>query len=133
MSTSTRQVSLPSPPVPRSRMDPLQEPMLDIASRSDTRWENPGTGAYHVGEDPDERTLAVLEKHGVPVSCQARKVGLSDFKDFAYIFAMDSQNLNNLERLQPKESKARSELEYCPLGPLSLCPLSRSLSIDDAS
>jgi len=55
-----------------------------------------GTGAYHVGDAPDPRTLAVLSNHGITsthYSHSARKFRTEDLKDFDYIFAMDSENL----------------------------------------
>lgn len=39
-----------------------------------------GTGAYHVGDDPDDRTMATLAEHGVTDYVHAaRKVSLAFF------------------------------------------------------
>ncbi|KAI0134002.1 phosphotyrosine protein phosphatase I superfamily [Xylariales sp. AK1849] len=58
-----------------------------------------GTGAYHAGDDPDDRTVATLESHGITdYTHAARKVRSSDFEDFDYIFAMDRSNLSDLHR-----------------------------------
>jgi low molecular weight phosphotyrosine protein phosphatase len=73
-----------------------------------------GTDAYHVGDTPDPRTLAVLKEHHITnYTHQARKFkGASDFKAFDYIFAMDRQNEEDLleqrERLL-KQGKLRDE------------------------
>lgn len=60
-----------------------------------------GTGAYHTGDSPDSRTMSVLADHGITEDYYqhaARKFSTSDFSDFDYIFAMDTDNLRYLER-----------------------------------
>ncbi|KAI0151524.1 phosphotyrosine protein phosphatase I superfamily [Pestalotiopsis sp. NC0098] len=58
-----------------------------------------GTGAYHAGDDPDDRTMSTLKKHGITDYVHAaRKVHSSDFEKFDYIFAMDRSNLSDLLR-----------------------------------
>lgn len=66
-----------------------------------------GTGAYHVGEEPDERTVAVLKKKGIPCNSLARAVSREDFSRFDYIFGMDTNNVRNLRDMQPKGTKAQ--------------------------
>lgn len=40
------------------------------------RIDSCGTGAYHVGEEPDDRTMATLEEHGITDYIhRGRKVG----------------------------------------------------------
>lgn len=59
-----------------------------------------GTGAYHVGDAPDPRTISVLSKHGITskfYAHQARKFKSQDFHDFDYIFAMDENNKDYLD------------------------------------
>ncbi|KAG8933150.1 hypothetical protein FRC02_012374 [Tulasnella sp. 418] len=68
--------------------------------------DSAGTGAYHIGEDPDDRTVDTCKKHGVPIDHLARAVTLSDFTEFDYILASDKQNLSNLQRKAPKNSTA---------------------------
>jgi low molecular weight phosphotyrosine protein phosphatase len=59
------------------------------------------SGAYHAGDDPDDRTMSTLEKHGITDYVHAaRKVRASDFDKFDYIFAMDRSNLSDLKRLE---------------------------------
>ncbi|KAK8099757.1 low molecular weight phosphotyrosine protein phosphatase [Apiospora kogelbergensis] len=64
-----------------------------------------GTGAYHAGDDPDDRTMSTLAKHGITdYTHAARKVRASDFDEFDYIFAMDRSNLSDLQRYTKKSS-----------------------------
>lgn len=66
-----------------------------------------GTGAYHVGDGPDSRTMATLEKNGITTYRHAaRKFSpTSDFANFDYILAMDDDNLSDLLRLRQREVK----------------------------
>lgn len=65
-----------------------------------------GTADYHVGEEPDERTTMTCKKHNVPVSHEAQQISQEHFKTFDYILASDLNNLANLERIKPRNSKA---------------------------
>lgn len=62
--------------------------------------DSAGTSDYHIGELPDERTLSCAQRHGMGIKHRGRQVQLSDFRDFAYIIAMDSNNLENLKQLK---------------------------------
>ena len=67
-----------------------------------------GTGAFHIGNQPDRRTLAVLEKNGIGgFRHSARAVRHQDFQDFDYIMAMDDENLEDLVELK-RSIKTRS-------------------------
>ncbi|KAH8156656.1 hypothetical protein CIB48_g11591 [Xylaria polymorpha] len=58
-----------------------------------------GTGGYHIGDEPDERTLSTLSDHGITnYTHAARRLRDGDFKEFDYIFAMDSSNYSDLQR-----------------------------------
>jgi len=57
-----------------------------------------GTGAYHIGDSPDPRTMSVLRDHGITYTHAARKFRTADFDEFDYIFAMDEDNKDYLDR-----------------------------------
>ncbi|KAI1823394.1 LMWPc-domain-containing protein [Xylaria intraflava] len=58
-----------------------------------------GTGGYHIGEEPDDRTLSTLKGHGITnYKHAARRLRDSDFRDFDYIFAMDHSNQSDVVR-----------------------------------
>lgn len=63
------------------------------------RVDSAGTGAYHVGEGPDVRSLEVAKRNGVALEGRARQVAASDFREWDVIVAMDRENLRNLEAL----------------------------------
>jgi len=72
--------------------------------------DSAGTGAYHTLNPPDDRTLETLRAHGITdYDHGARQVHAGDFQDFDYIFAMDSYNFSDLQRLQRRtESKGKT-------------------------
>lgn len=62
--------------------------------------DSAGTGAWHVGGSPDQRSIEVAEKHGLDITYQrARKIRSNDFEVFDLIFAMDVSNFQDLTRL----------------------------------
>lgn len=66
--------------------------------------DSAGTHGYHVGEPPDPRAIKHAKARGVDLSrLRARRVSRDDFQRFDWIFAMDMQNLENLQDLVPAE------------------------------
>ena len=70
-----------------------------------------GTGAYHVGDSPDSRTMSTLRSNGITTyKHAARKFSPStDFEKFDYILAMDDANLEDLLELRERVIKKRGE------------------------
>ncbi|KAM0754944.1 LMWPc-domain-containing protein [Meredithblackwellia eburnea MCA 4105] len=75
-----------------------------------TRIDSAGTGGYHIGEEPDDRSVAICRKHGVPINSTCRQLETVDFHEFDVIVGMDNQNMSNMERVRPKGSKAKVAL-----------------------
>ena len=65
-----------------------------------------GTAGYHIGDDPDPRTVAVCQKHRVPINHHARQLSARDFAEFDYILGMDTSNISNINRIRPAGSSA---------------------------
>jgi len=74
--------------------------------------DSAGTGAYHVGEKPDRRSIAVANDHGIDISDQkARKFSKKDFENFDFIYVMDQSNYDNVVALASDENeKAKVKL-----------------------
>jgi protein-tyrosine phosphatase len=67
--------------------------------------DSAGTAAYHVGNLPDERSIEVARKYGIDLTNQrARQFRLQDFEEFDVIYAMDSENYNNILKLASSTS-----------------------------
>ncbi|APE27937.1 low molecular weight protein-tyrosine-phosphatase [Aurantiacibacter gangjinensis] len=93
---------------------PLAEGAMRAAAEEagvDVDIDSAGTGAWHVGNPPDERSIAVARANGVDISRQrARQVEPADFVRFTHIYALDADNLANLRRLAPPDTTARVAL-----------------------
>ena len=61
--------------------------------------DSAGTGAYHIGELPDERTRAAARRRGLDLTHRARQFTAPDLDRFDLVVAMDGQNLRRLEQL----------------------------------
>lgn len=75
-------------------------------------WEidSAGTGSWHVGQQPDPRSVAIARQYHIDISTQrARQVSPKDFHAFDILFAMDSQNFDDLIRLAP-DQKSREKV-----------------------
>ncbi|TQV81321.1 low molecular weight phosphotyrosine protein phosphatase [Exilibacterium tricleocarpae] len=80
---------------------------LDHAIRVDSA----GTGAWHLGNEPDSRAAAAAQSRGYDLSgLRARQADAGDFDQFDYILAMDRQNLRELKSLRPAAYDGRLDL-----------------------
>ncbi len=59
--------------------------------------DSAGTGSWHIGHAPDERSIAVAKKNGLLISNQkGRQFSKKDFDQFDYIYVMDNSNYDNV-------------------------------------
>ena len=66
--------------------------------------DSAGTGDWHIGHSPDQRTAQVAAAKGYDLSqLQARLVTSEDFDSFDYVIAMDGANLKDLKHMQPAD------------------------------
>ena len=78
--------------------------------QQDLDWEidSAGTHAYHIGEQPDSRTIRVAERFGIDLRpLRARQIRLADFHHFNWILAMDRGHLRRIEQMRPSRSPAQ--------------------------
>lgn len=69
--------------------------------------DSAGTGGWHVGSPPDERSVAVARTHGIDITAQrGRRFEAADLNRFDYVFAMDRQNLADIQRIGGEGSAA---------------------------
>ena len=75
--------------------------------RDQVSTDSAGTHGYHVGHAPDSRAVSTALNFDVDISqLRARKVSASDFNDYDLIIAMDRNNFEDLQLIQPAGSKA---------------------------
>lgn len=76
---------------------PLAQGILESKITSNTFVDSAGTAAYHVGNPPDPRSIAVAKQNGIPISqFRARKFTREDFKNFNHIYVMDQSNYKDV-------------------------------------
>ena len=85
---------------------PLAEGILKVKTNQlDVVVDSAGTAAYHIGEQPDIRSIAIAKKYGIDLTDQrARQFCTNDFDDFDKIYAMDTSNYANIISLARNES-----------------------------
>ena len=66
--------------------------------------DSAGTGNYHIGKQPDQRSVLTAQKNGLDITYQkARQFTPRDFEDFDYIYVMDSSNYDDVIELAKNE------------------------------
>lgn len=59
--------------------------------------DSAGTGKWHIGKKPDERSIATAKKNGLDISSQRGKHFTSKhFEEFDYIYVMDGSNYDDV-------------------------------------
>lgn len=70
--------------------------------------DSAGTGAWHIGNLPDERMRIKARENGVELTSRARQIIREDLQLFDYIIAMDKSNQNDILALSTgNEAKAK--------------------------
>ena len=73
--------------------------------------DSAGTADWHAGTAPDDRAIKTAAKHGADIAhLRARQIRASDFRDFDHIFALDTQNFQDLQAIQPSDSEGKLSL-----------------------
>ncbi len=67
--------------------------------------DSAGTGKWHVGNKPDERSISTAKKNGIDISHQKGKHFNSNFfETYDYIYVMDNSNYDNVIALAKTEN-----------------------------
>ena len=68
--------------------------------------DSAGTGNYHIGKQPDSRSILTAKKNGLDISSQrGRQFTAKDFDYFDYIYVMDSSNYDNVVELAKNDAQ----------------------------
>lgn len=84
---------------------PLAEGLLKSKVDPDKVFvDSAGTGDYHIGHSPDERSVSIAEKNRLDITSQkGRQFQVSDFDEFDYIYVMDKSNYDDVVALARNE------------------------------
>lgn len=70
--------------------------------------DSAGTGGYHIGHLPDQRSIDIASKNGLDITNQrCRKFNTEDFDIFNRIYVMDQSNYNNIVKLARNEADVK--------------------------
>lgn len=69
-----------------------------------------GTGNYHIGEQPDTRTIKNALKNGVTLDHLCRQLHSDDFEYFDHIYVMDRSNWQNALKVGTKAQHHKVQL-----------------------
>ena len=77
---------------------PLAEGILSSKLNSNSFFvDSSGTSAYHIGLQPDERSIAVAKNYGIDINKKrARQFQVTDFDIFDIIYVMDKNNFQDI-------------------------------------
>ena len=75
---------------------PLAEGILQSKSK-ELKVDSAGTAGYHIGKQPDVRSIDIAKKHDIDLTSQrARQFNTRDFENFDKIYAMDNDNYSKI-------------------------------------
>ena len=88
---------------------PLAEGILASKLPKDKFFvDSAGTGSWHIGRSPDQRSITTAKKNGLNIANQkGRQFQKSDFDTFDYIFVMDDSNYMDVIDLAQNENQKR--------------------------
>jgi len=93
---------------------PLAEGILQhLCNQKKLDWEidSCGTGAWHIGNQPDRRSQAVALKNGIDLSNQrARQINKNDLEYYDLLITMDQDNYNTVKRMATNEQVEKIHL-----------------------
>lgn len=77
---------------------PLAEGILKTkVNTNQVLIDSAGTGDYHVGQKPDERSIKTAKKHNIDITQQrGRQFEVSDFDRYDLIYVMDNSNYKDV-------------------------------------
>jgi len=74
----------------------FNQKVLERDLKGQIQSDSAGTANYHIGQDPDHRSIEAATNHGVPISHKGRQYHFNDAKEFDYILAMDKHNYRDI-------------------------------------
>jgi len=58
-----------------------------------------GTAAYHIGKQPDSRSVENAKQNGLIYTHTGRQLSEKDFQEYDYILAMDQSNYDHIQQM----------------------------------
>jgi len=84
---------------------PLAEGILKSKSKN-IYVDSAGTAGYHIGKNPDSRSIEIGLKHNIDITDQrARQFNSDDFSEFDKIYVMDNDNYSKIISLAKNQEE----------------------------
>jgi protein-tyrosine phosphatase len=85
---------------------------VKLAGReSEFELDSAGTGAWHVGDPPDPRSIEIAALNNIDITGQrARKLAADDFARFDLILGMDRRNVETISARAPQNARSQIHL-----------------------
>ena len=84
---------------------PLAEGILKSKTKN-IEVDSAGTAGYHIGKNPDIRSIEIGKKNNIDISSQrARQFSSNDFSKFDKIYAMDNDNYSKIISLAKNQQE----------------------------
>ncbi len=65
--------------------------------------DSAGTSRYHIGQDPDPRTISCATSNTTPIYHKARQVTSHDYHEFDFVLVMDKNNYRDTVEIFGKQ------------------------------
>ncbi|MFN8414942.1 MAG: low molecular weight protein-tyrosine-phosphatase [Cytophagaceae bacterium] len=72
--------------------------------------DSAGTANYHVGDEPDRRTIKTCTDNGIKIDHLGRQLLHDDFLKFDFIVAMDENNLHHIQKMAQKVANPKAQV-----------------------
>lgn len=73
--------------------------------------DSAGTGDWHIGSAPDQRSINICKNFGIDISSlRGRTLQPEDAEQFDYIFGMDEQNILNIQKIFADEHHRKVQM-----------------------
>ncbi len=94
---------------------PLAEAIFDDKVRKkglqeSIQSDSCGTAGYHIGKNPDERSVQCAKNRGLTLDHRGRQINRQDLQEFDYLIVMDRSNLDNVQKLMHTHSLSHPRL-----------------------
>lgn len=72
--------------------------------------DSAGTSNYHIGAQPDRRTVRSAEEKAVKISHSARQITSPDLRYYDYVLAMDAENMEKINTLAEADAQIQGKI-----------------------
>ena len=81
----------------------MRQLVADAGLEGQIEVDSAGTGGWHAGDPPDERSTEAAARRGIELAGVARQVTPLDFENFDLVLSVDAENLQKLRRMAPPD------------------------------